>query len=51
MNSSVAGGVLTVNSDAGDSIAITCVNNQVKVNGNNPGPPPGAVATTLTTCK
>jgi Ca2+-binding RTX toxin-like protein len=45
VNSSVAGGVLTVNSDAGDSIAITCVNNQVKVNGNNPGPPPGAVAT------
>ena len=40
VTSSVAGGALTVNSDAGDTIAITCVANQVKVNGGNPGPRP-----------
>ena len=44
MTSSVAGGVLTVNSDAGDTIAITCVANQVKVNGGNPGSPPAVAA-------
>ena len=44
VTSSVAGGVLTVNSDAGDSIAITCVNNEVKVNGGNPGSPPAVAA-------
>ena len=44
VTSSVAGGVLTVNSDAGDTIAITCVANQVKVNGGNPGSPPAVAA-------
>ena len=37
VNSNVTGGALTVTSDAGDAIAITAVNGQVKVNGNDPG--------------
>jgi Ca2+-binding RTX toxin-like protein len=37
VTSSVAGDALTVNSDAGDTIAITCVANAVKVNGADPG--------------
>jgi len=36
VTSTVAGGVLTVASDAGDAIAIACVGNQVQVNGANP---------------
>ena len=37
VTSSVAGGTLTVTSDADDAIAITCVANQVKINGADPG--------------
>jgi Ca2+-binding RTX toxin-like protein len=37
VTSSVAGGVLTVNSDANDAIVITSVGGQVKVNGADPG--------------
>lgn len=37
VTSSVAGGTLTVTSDAADAIAITCVANQVKINGADPG--------------
>ncbi len=37
VTSNVANGALTVTSDAGDAIAITAVNGQVKVNGNDPG--------------
>ena len=37
VTSSVAGGVLTVNSDANDAIVITSVGGEVKVNGGNPG--------------
>src|SRR5215218_10027548 len=36
VTSADAGGVLTVNGQADDAIAITCVGNQVKVNGNDP---------------
>jgi Ca2+-binding RTX toxin-like protein len=36
VTSEVDAGVLTVESDAGDSITITCVGNQVQVNGGNP---------------
>jgi Ca2+-binding RTX toxin-like protein len=42
VNSSVAGGVLTVTSDAGDAITITSAGGNVKVNGADPGT--GAVA-------
>jgi Ca2+-binding RTX toxin-like protein len=37
VNSSVAGGVLTVTSDAADAITITCASPNVQVNGGNPG--------------
>ena len=37
VTSSVAGGTLSVTSDADDAIAITCVANQVKINGADPG--------------
>jgi Ca2+-binding RTX toxin-like protein len=37
VTSSVAGGALTVTSDAGDAIAITCAGGQVQVNGADPG--------------
>jgi Ca2+-binding RTX toxin-like protein len=37
VTSAVNGGVLTVNSDANDAIAITSSGGQVKVNGENPG--------------
>lgn len=37
VNSSVAGGVLTVTSTADDPITITCVATEVKINGANPG--------------
>jgi Ca2+-binding RTX toxin-like protein len=36
VTSEVDAGVLTVESDAGDAITITCVGNQVQVNGGNP---------------
>ena len=38
VDATTAGGVLTVNSNAGDGIAITCVGGVVKVNGNDPDP-------------
>jgi Ca2+-binding RTX toxin-like protein len=37
VTSSVTGGVLSVSSDAGDAITITCVGGNVKVNGADPG--------------
>ena len=37
VTSNVAGGTLTVSSDAGDPIEITAAGNEVKVNGANPG--------------
>jgi Ca2+-binding RTX toxin-like protein len=42
VTSGVAGGTLTVTSDAGDAITITCVANAVQVNGGNPGSGPAA---------
>ena len=47
VNSSVAGGVLTVTSDAGDAITITSAGGNVKVNGADPGT--GAVASNAIT--
>src|SRR5215211_7633493 len=38
VTATVAGGALTVTGQAGDGIAITCVANQVKVNGQDPAP-------------
>jgi Ca2+-binding RTX toxin-like protein len=44
VNSSVAGGVLTVTSDAAESITVTCATPNVKVNGDNPGTGPALCA-------
>ena len=49
VTSSVSGGVLTVSSDAGDPITITCVGGNVKVNDQDPGATPTpALCTAIT---
>jgi Ca2+-binding RTX toxin-like protein len=48
VTSSVASGVLTVNSDANDAITITSVGGDVKVNGGNPGGGPAVTSASIT---